>query len=321
VAITIVLVLFVLVGVALLVIGLLGVKKPASIEDRLAEFGTLEQPPTLEELELSRPFTERVLLPLLRGLASFVSRFTPRRSTEAVQHQLDLAGNPYGWGPTEFLGVRLLATLLLGGLGFALLLLARHLPVSRRIMMIGGAVGVGYYLPLLWLRSKTSKRQKEILKSLPDALDLLTICVEAGLGFDGAMTKVADKWDNELSRAFMRVVQELQLGKLRREALRDMANRADVPDLSTFVAAIVQADQLGVSIARVLRIQSDQMRVRRRQRAEELARSAGIKMLPAIVFLIFPAIFVILLGPAVIKLMSMGSIFSGFGGLGGAGLP
>lgn len=316
-AIVIILVVLVLGGGVLLVVGLMGSREPVAIEDRLADFGTLEQPPTLEELELSQPFSERILLPLLRGLASFTSRFTPRRSTEALQHQLDLAGNPYGWGPTEFLGIRLLATLLLGGLGFALLMMAGHLPLTRRILMVGAAVGIGYYLPILWLRSKTSKRQKDILRSLPDALDLLTICVEAGLGFDGAMTRVADKWDNELSRSFTRVIQELQLGKLRREALRDMADRVEVPDLTTFVAAIIQADQLGVSIARVLRIQSDQMRVRRRQRAEEQARSAGIKMLPAIVFFIFPAIFIILLGPAVIKMMSMGGLFS----FGGGALP
>ncbi len=158
---------------------------------------------------------------------------------------------------------------------------------------------------MLSLGSKIKKRQKEIIKSLPDALDLLTICVEAGLGFDAAMAKVSEKWDNELCVAFRRVIQELQLGKLRREALRDMANRMDVPDVSTFVAAIIQADQLGVSIARVLRIQSDQMRMRRRQRAEELARQAPIKMLPAIAFLIFPAIFIVLLGPAVIQVIQM----------------
>jgi len=159
------------------------------------------------------------------------------------------------------------------------------------------------------LGSKIRNRQQEVIKSLPDALDLLTICVEAGLGFDMAMSKVAEKWDNELSLAFSRVIQELQLGKLRREALRDMADGMEVPDVSTFVAAIIQADQLGVSIARVLRIQSDQMRMRRRQRAEELARQAPIKMLPAIAFLIFPAIFIVLLGPAVltVKEMFMGS--------------
>ncbi|MFQ6099723.1 MAG: type II secretion system F family protein [Anaerolineae bacterium] len=313
-----ILVLFVLAGLVLLVVGLVGSRKPITIEDRLAEYGTLEQPLTLEEIELSQPFFERVLLPLVRGLAQFVMRFTPRRSMEATQHSLDLAGNPYGWGPTEFMGIRLLATLLLGGLGFVLFITAGYLPLMRRIMMAGGAVGLGYYLPVLWLKSKTSRRKQSILKSLPDALDLLTICVEAGLGFDSALSRVIDKWDNDLSQAFARVLQEIQLGKLRREALRDMADRMDVPDVSTFVAAIVQAEQLGVSIARVLRIQSDQMRMRRRQRAEELARSAGIKMMPAIAFLIFPAIFIVLLGPAALQLMTRANPFTG--GIGG-GFP
>jgi tight adherence protein C len=158
-----------------------------------------------------------------------------------------------------------------------------------------------------------------VIRSLPDALDLLTICVEAGLGFDAALARVADKWNNELSREFARALQEIQLGKLRREALRSMADRIDVPEVSTFVAAIVQAEELGVSIAKVLRIQAEEMRRRRRQRAEELARQAPIKMLPAIAFLIFPAIFVVLLGPAVIRIMTMEMSFGGLGG--GGGLP
>jgi len=183
--------------------------------------------------------------------------------------------------------------------------LVKTLPIIQRILMpvVGGALG--YFMPVMSLGSKITKRQKDIVKSLPDALDLLTICVEAGLGFDAAMAKVAEKWDNELCLAFSRVIQELQLGKLRREALRDMADRMEVRDVSTFIAAIIQADQLGVSIAKVLRIQSEQMRMRRRQRAEEMASMAGIKMLPAIVFLIFPAIFIILLGPAVIQVIQM----------------
>jgi tight adherence protein C len=204
------------------------------------------------------------------------------------------------------MGIRVLAAILLGGLGLALFfLLKTSLSTIQRILMPIAGAGLGYFLPVVSLGSKIKKRQKEILKSLPDALDLLTICVEAGLGFDAAMARVAEKWDNELSLAFNRVIQELQLGKLRREALREMADSMEVPDVSNFVAAIIQADQLGVSIARVLRIQSDQMRMRRRQRAEELASMAGIKMLPAIVFLIFPAIFIILLGPAVIQVINM----------------
>jgi len=176
------------------------------------------------------------------------------------------------------------------------------------------AFALGYYLPGSWLGSKIRQRQKEILKSLPDALDLLTICVEAGLSFDAAMAKVVEKWDNELSRAFARVLQEIQLGKLRREALRNMADTMDIRDVSNFVAALIQADQLGVSIAKVLRIQSDQMRVRRRQRAEELARQAPIKMIIPIVFLIFPALFIILLGPGVLSIIRSGAVRAVFGG-------
>jgi tight adherence protein C len=270
------------------------------VEERLDTFGTFEQPPTLEALELSQPFAERVLLPLITNLAEFAMRFSPRRSMETLQHQLDLAGNPYE--PTRYVGLRVLAALLFGGLGIALFFATQRLPLIRRILIPIVVAGLGYYLPVLWLRSKIRRRQDEIVKSLPDALDLLTICVEAGLGFDAAMSMVIDKWDNELSLAFNRVLQEMALGKLRREALREMSDRMEVPDVSTFVAAIIQAGQLGVSIAKVLRIQSDQMRVRRRQRAEELARAAALKILPPVAFLIFPAMLVVLLGPAAIQL-------------------
>jgi tight adherence protein C len=311
------LILAVVVGLILISVRLLRSRESTSVEDRLDEFGTLERPPTLEEIELSQPFTERVLIPLLEGLADLAKRINPQGGMENVQHNLDLAGNPYGWSPTQFLGFRFLAALLLGGLGIVVLILAKSMALPRRIVLTGIMAVGGYYLPTLWLRSKTSSRQREIARSLPDALDLLTICVEAGLGFDGAIARVAAKWDDELSKEFRRVLQEIQLGKLRREALRAMANRIEVPEVSTFVAAIVQAEELGVSIAKVLRIQADEMRRRRRQRAEELARQAPIKMLPAIAFLIFPAIFVVLLGPAVIRIMTMNI---GFGGMGG-GLP
>jgi tight adherence protein C len=278
-------------------------KSTPSIEDRLAEFGTLDRPVTLEEIELSQPFSERVLAPIITGLAEFAMRFSPEQSRQALQHKLDLAGNPYEM--PKFVGTRILAAILLCGLGIAGAVLAKDMGLVQKILMPVVGAGLGYYLPVLSLGGKISKRQKDVLRSLPDALDLLTICVEAGLGFDAAMAKVAEKWDNELCLAFSRVIQELQLGKLRREALRDMSDRMEVPDVSTFVAAIIQADQLGVSIARVLRIQSEQMRQRRRQRAEELASQAGIKMLPAIAFLIFPAIYIILLGPAIIQVVVM----------------
>jgi tight adherence protein C len=227
---------------------------------------------------------------------------------ESVQHQLDLAGNPYNWGPMEYLGVRGVIFVLFAAIA-ALMFFGGSLKGTQKLLVTVVSLVAGLVMPMLWLRSKISRRQRSIIKSLPDALDLLTICVEAGLGFDAAMSKVAEKWEDELSTAFMRVIQEIQLGKLRREALRDMADRMEVQDVSTFIAAIIQADQLGVSIARVLRIQSDQMRVRRRQRAEEQARAATLKILPPVVFFIFPAILVVLLGPAVITFKNMQGVF------------
>jgi tight adherence protein C len=153
------------------------------------------------------------------------------------------------------------------------------------------------------LTSRIQRRQKGVWKAMPDALDLLTICVEAGLGFDGAMQKVFEKWDNELSLSFGRVIREIQLGKLRREALRDMADRVGIPEMTSFVAAVIQSEQLGVSMAKVLRIQSDQMRIKRRQLAEEQAHKAPIKMLIPMALLIFPSICIVLMTPAVLMLL------------------
>lgn len=302
--------LFLLAGLLLVVFGLTRSRRSESLEDRLEEFGALERAPTLEEMELAQPFSERVLLPLLENLAQFATRFTPQKTLESIQHQLDLAGNPSNLGPAQFLGVRMLLAILLGGLGLVLLVTSKGMPFSRRLLLTGVAIALGYYMPGMWLGGKIKARQEAIVKALPDTLDLLTICVEAGLGFDAAMARVADKWDNELCLGFSRVIQELQLGKLRRDALRHMAETMEVRDVTTFVAAIIQAGQLGVSIAKVLRIQSEQMRMRRRQRAEELANQAPLKMMPALL-LIFPALFIVLLGPAVIMVKDM---FMGGGG-------
>jgi tight adherence protein C len=153
------------------------------------------------------------------------------------------------------------------------------------------------------LSSRISRRQKEIRKEMPDALDLLTICVEAGLGFDAALSKVSEKWENELSLAFTRAIREIQLGKVRREALKDMSDRLGIPEMTSFVAAIIQSEQLGVSMAKVLRIQADQMRLKRRQHAEEEAHKAPIKMIIPMALLIFPSIIIIILTPAVLQIM------------------
>jgi tight adherence protein C len=165
---------------------------------------------------------------------------------------------------------------------------------------------IGFYLPMYSVNKRIKRRQDSVIKALPDALDLLVICVEAGLGFDMAMGKVYDKWENELALAFGRVLREIQLGKSRRDALRDMSERLDVPDVNSFVAAIIQADQLGVSMSKILRVQSDQMRVKRRQRAQEKAHQAPVKMMIPMVLLIFPSIWIVLLGPAILKVVELG---------------
>ncbi len=272
---------------------------------RLEEFASRATPLTLEEIELSQPFGERIVRPILRGLAQFVTRFTPAHTIEATARNLELAGRPHNWGVTEFLGLRTGAALLLAVFFFLLLSVAGQPMLYRLGSILLGAL-LGFLLPGMWLSGKIRRRQQEIIKAMPDALDLLTICVEAGLGFDAAMAKVAEKWDNELSRAFGRVIQEIRLGKPRREALREMDRTTGVPDITSFVAAIIQADQLGVSMAKVMRIQSEQMRIKRRQRAEEKAHQAPVKMLFPLVFLIFPAIYIVLLGPATLVVKESG---------------
>jgi tight adherence protein C len=290
-------------SVILIFLGLSVPAGPSRVQARLQAYGS--RPRTLAEIEMEMPFSERIVLPLIRGMSSFISRFAPQRNVEELKRKLDLAGNPNNWTPADFLGVRGLGAIVIAALVLLPLLLFR-LPVWQTALIVAAAGFVGYELPLFWLNYKIRGRQHEIRKALPDALDLLTISVEAGLGFDAAMVKVTEKSDNELSRAFARVNQEIRVGKLRREALRDLARRSDVPDVTNFIAAVIQADQLGVSMAKVLRIQSEQMRVKRRQRAEELAAEAPVKMMFPLVFLIFPSIMIVLLGPALIILLKQG---------------
>lgn len=282
-----------------------------TIQDRLMEYSGRAEAVSLEELELSQPFSQRILVPMIDAAAQFVTRFTPQQTLESTRHSLELAGNPNNWSAAQFWGIRMIATVLLGGLIFLLMASAQQ-PIGKRLMLAGAAALIGFIYPQIWLNSRIRARQSAILRALPDALDLLTICVEAGLGFDSAMDRVSQKWDDPFSEELGRVIREIQLGKMRRDALRDMATRMDVPDVTSFVAAIVQTEQLGVSIAKVLKIQSEQMRMKRRQRAEERAHQAPIKMLIPMVFLIFPSIYIVLLGPAVITVME-----SGVGGLTG----
>jgi tight adherence protein C len=273
------------------------------LQARLAEFIQRGDVTSLEEIELSQPFSERVIIPVIRRIGEISARFTPQKAIQDTARRLELAGNPWPIDAATFLAIRFILAIVLAGFLVAVVIISPPSNPSDNFMYIGGAAFAGFFLPHLMLTSRITRRQKEIRKAMPDALDLLTICVEAGLGFDAAMSKVSEKWENELSLAFARVIREVQLGKVRREALKDMAERLGIPEMTSFVAAIIQSEQLGVSMAKVLRIQSDQMRVKRRQRAEEEAHKAPVKMIIPMALLIFPSIMIIILTPAAIQIL------------------
>ncbi|RME90668.1 MAG: type II secretion system F family protein [Anaerolineae bacterium] len=283
------------------------------LQARLAEFAQSGEVATLEEIELSQPLRDRIIIPLLRRIGEFSTRFTPQRLIQETEHKLEMAGNPLRIDAATFLASRFVLAGAFGGFLFLIFTISpAKWPFSRLVLVVGIFSLLGFLYPQMWLQSKINRRQKDIRKAMPDALDLLTICVEAGLGFDAAMSKVVEKWDTELSMAFARVIREIQLGKTRREALRDMADRIGIPELSSFVAAIIQSEQLGVSLAKVLRIQADQMRIRRRQHAEEEAHKAPVKMILPMALLIFPSILIILLTPAMLRLVwTLAPLFGG----------
>ncbi len=303
----------VIVGAVVLII--VGIRAPNTedvLQKRLAEFSTFDGNINLEEIELAQPFTERIIYPLARKMGEFAAKLTPQNALTSSTRKLELAGNPGRMDSSMLLVLQFGGAALFGGLMVLLFTVAKtNWPWGRIVLITGVLTVLGFYFPQMWLQSKINKRQKEVRKGMPDALDLLTICVEAGLGFDAAMHKVSEKWNNELSLAFGRVIREIQLGKLRREAMRDMADRIGISEMTSFVAAVIQSEQLGVSMAKVLRIQSDQMRVKRRQMAEEEAHKVPIKMLIPMGLLIFPSLMIVLLTPAALKLFhsALGSMF------------
>ncbi len=313
-------VLFVLLGIILIgaiILVVVGLRDRDDgddpLQDRLAEYVSKgEQIASLEEIEMSQSIADRVIIPMARRFGEIALRFTPQNALEVTARKIELAGSPRGLDPTLFWAARFAVAI-----GIAVLLLfifsigTIDWTWGRKLIIVIAFTLLGFYVPELLLSSRIRRRQENVRKALPDALDLLTICVEAGLGFDGAMAKVNEKWEDELAMAFGRVLREIQLGKLRRVALKDMSDRIDISEMTSFVAAIIQSEQLGVSMAKVLRIQADQMRIRRRQAAEEKAQQAPIKMLFPMGLLIFPSLLIILLGPAAVQLMqsALGAMF------------
>ncbi len=305
----------ILIGVAAFLV-YIGLKNPngANEQDlitRLEDFNQRGEAVNLEKLERAMPFQERVILPMARKLGELAVRFTPQNAMNSIARKLELAGMPGKIDPTLFLAIQFIAAVTFGGVLFLAMAFSRmDLALGVKMLIVLGGTIIGFFMPQLWLSSKIGRRQKEVRKAMPDALDLLTICVEAGLGFEAAMAKVSEKWASELSLSFARCLQEIQLGKVRREALRDMADRLGITEMSSFVAAVIQSEQLGVSLSKVLRIQSDQMRIKRRQLAEEEAHKAPIKMLIPMAGLIFPSLMITLMTPAALRMVnsSLGSM-------------
>jgi tight adherence protein C len=258
-------------------------------------------PSEVRQRELARPFTQRVALPALKNIGSLGRKFTPSSVTERLAKELVYAGTPAGWDAERVLAMKLLGA---GVLGIGLLLLTHlgHMSNLRSLIIALLGVFAGYYAPEWILRAKSGQRQGNIQRTLPDALDLLSITVEAGLGFDAAVARVARQAGGPLGEELHRVLQEMQIGKSRSDALRDLGDRSTVPELKSFVLAMVQADVFGISISKVLHVQAHEMRVKRRQRAEEKAQKVPVKIVFPLIFNIFPSLFVVLLGPAIITI-------------------
>jgi tight adherence protein C len=276
------------------------------VQARLSQLGTM-QAKNLEELELQAPLADRTLRPLMNRFSGRMSGMASTSFTQQTEKRLALAGNPGELRVADWMGIKTIGAVV-GGVVFVLLFVVpgpvKILPFPANLVGILVGAYLGYALPEFWLGGRVRKRQKAILMQIPDALDLLTISVRAGLGFDGALGKVVEKLQGPLTEEFRRALAEIRVGKPRREALRDIVPRTEVVPLTNFIGAIIQAEQLGVSISKVLQVQSEQLRIERRQRAEEQAAKAPIKMLFPLVGCIFPSLFIVILGPAIILIIT-----------------
>ena len=286
-------------AVLLITFGVAARPSEDAVQARLSQL--VVQPKTFEEMELQQPFFERVMRPTIQRLAR-AGRRQEGGMIARIDAKLERAGYPGGLRGADWVGVKLMSAI-----GFAVLffLLGSFLTGAIVIGFFAAVIGlaIGYIAPEFWLGRKMKARSMAMILQLPDALDLLTISVEAGLGFDAALAKCVEKMQGPLVDEFRQALAEVRMGRVRRDALRDVATRADAQPVSNFIGAIVQAEQLGVPIAKVLQIQSNQLRIERRQRAEEAAAKAPVKMLFPMVGCIFPTIFIVILGPAVVTIM------------------
>ncbi len=257
--------------------------------------------PTALTDELERPFGERVLDPLLKRFQKVGRRVSGADQEDRMRAKLDRAGNPPGWTVDRMLSGRILGAIVgVGGATYFWAILGFSLP--KGVIAVGVGLFIGFQAPAIWLYNIASKREKELQKSLADAIDLMTISVEAGLGFDAALQQVARSTDGPLAGEFQRVLQEVQIGRSRSEALRALGERTKLADIRSFVSAMVQADAFGIPIGQVLRVQSTEIRVKRRQRAEEKAAQVPVKIMIPVILFILPCLLLTVMGPAAINI-------------------
>ena len=291
-----------------IIIAILGTQMGSGLDPVQARLQQIAvRPRSLEELELQRPIADRTLKPIIRGLSSLLARFYPANTMKSLALKLKRAGMETT-SPEFFIGVKAFAAIVGVIAGAAIMNLMSNDGTQTIVGAIAGLI-VGFMAPDFYLGNKAGGRGKQILETLPDALDLLTISVEAGLGFDAALVKVTEKLKGALSDEFKRAASEQRVGKSRQEALRGITDRVDQKELANFISAIIQADQLGVSMSKVLRIQSEQMRSERRQRAEEKAAKAPILIMLPTIGCIFPSLFIVILAPAALSALSSCSSF------------
>jgi tight adherence protein C len=298
--------IFLAIVIALATVGVMTSERQ-QVHRSLAAVQAMHAVPSSMQRELIKPFGERVVAPGMDRLTKLGKRFSPRDQVSRIRHRLELAGNPPAWDVDRIVAFKMLGLLVGSVLGLALPLAvgAGPLPMLGFAAIFGVA---GYFAPNLALYQKGYDRREQMRRELPDALDLLTISVEAGLAFDAALSQVARNTTGPLAEEFFRVLQEMQIGLGRAEAMRALGERTDLPELRGFITSMVQADSFGIPIAQVLRVQAREMRIKRTQRAEELAQKVPVKILFPLIFCILPSLFVVILGPAVIQ------IFTSFNG-------
>jgi tight adherence protein C len=241
-------------------------------------------------------FFNRIFSPAIHGIGSFFGRLTPSGAIDSLAQKLLVAGNPMGLGAREFYGISLASTFL--GVYLAFVIIRRGTMTINVIFSILILI-LFYFFPKVWLKNRIEHKQKSVRKGLPDAMDMLSVCATAGLGFDQSLQRVSEYWDTPIGHEFGRVINEMEMGLTRRDALRNLSDRLEIREISSFVALILQTDQLGMSISDTLHAQADQMRIERRFRAQEQAQKAPIKMLIPMALLIFPALLAVILGPAI----------------------